>query len=107
MGDYCRTGGGIVRDYAEKHLNWAHLEVFSEILKRNLHVQKDLENGSGGRARTDAGTLQPEPLAEAGTQIGTQSLPRDPKLAQVIEAWPRLSPALQAAVLAIVACPER
>ena len=51
MGDYCRTGGGIVRDYAEKHLNWAHLEVFSEILKRNLHVQKDLENGSGGRAR--------------------------------------------------------
>lgn len=68
---------------------------------------QDLANGSGGRARTDVGTLEPEQLAEAGTQIGTQSLRRDPKLAQVIEAWPRLSPALQAAVLAIVACPER
>ena len=65
---------------------------------------------------TDAGLL---PVADAvvklpslvrkarSTQIGTQSLRRDPKLAQIIEAWPRLSPALQAAVLAIVACPEK
>jgi len=62
-----------------------------------------LQNGSGGRARIDISALKPESLTEAGTQ----SLPRDPKLAQVIEAWPKLSPALQAAVLAIVAYPEK
>lgn len=46
-------------------------------------------------------TLQQQSLAGQGTQGGTQSI-SDPDLARIVTAWPTLSSALRAAVLAIL-----
>jgi len=53
------------------------------------------------RIRTFDSQLQPEPLAEASTQGGTQNY-SDPDLAKVVTAWPALSAGLKAAIVAIV-----
>ena len=46
-------------------------------------------------------TLQQQPLTGQGTQGGTQSS-QDTDLAKIVTAWPALTPALKAAILAII-----
>ena len=53
------------------------------------------------RIRSLDSELQPESLPESCTQGGTQSIP-NPDFARVVTAWPALTPALKAAILAII-----
>jgi len=53
------------------------------------------------RTRNYDEELKQEQLTKARTQIGTQVL-QDPDLAKVVTVWPSLTPAIRAAVLAVV-----
>jgi hypothetical protein len=58
------------------------------------------------RTRSYDEELKQEQLTKARTQIGTQVL-REPDLAKIVTAWPKLAPALKAAVLAVIASAKK
>ncbi len=93
---------GKVTDSTQEH----YLELPS--IEGDSHENSELvttcpENEESCRARTRNydEELKQEQLTKARTQIGTQVL-QDPDLARIITAWPSLTSAIRAAVLAVV-----